>query len=227
MTNEDIMNLLNGIYDKTLVGIPKVSPPVYQMAEDYISKNNGIESAAKSLINYQVVKCTTSGFLTSLGGFLTMPVAIPANLGSVIYVQMRMIACLAYMGGYDVESDQVQTMIYACLAGISVDQLFKKMGVQFGTKLSASIIKKIPGKALTKINQKVGFRFITKAGSKGIVNLTKVVPFVGGIVGGSMDLVETKMIAKRAYKLFIEGDWHNDGKSDDTEVIDITDDDMN
>ncbi len=40
------------------------------------------------------------------------------------------------------------------------------------------MIKSAPGKILTKINQLIGFRFITKFGSKGIINLGKAVPFV-------------------------------------------------
>ena len=32
-----------------------------------------------------------------------------------------MIACTAYMAGYDLSSDQVQTFVYACLAGVSVN----------------------------------------------------------------------------------------------------------
>ena len=100
-----------------------------------------------------------------------MPVAIPANIGSVIYVQMRMIACTAYMADYDLNSDQTQTYVYACLAGVAVNSLLKQAGIKFGVKFANGVIKKIPGKVLTKINQKVGFRFITKFGSKGIVNL--------------------------------------------------------
>ena len=102
-----------------------------------------------------------------------MPVAIPANIGSVIYVQMRMIACTAYMADYDLNSDQTQTFVYACLAGVAVNSLLKQAGIKFGVKFANGVIKKIPGKVLTKINQKVGFRFITKFGSKGIVNLEK------------------------------------------------------
>ena len=123
VTQEDIMKLLDKLYDGSIQGIPKVSPPIEKLAEDYLSKNYDVEKAAKSFINYQIAKCTTSGFLTSFGGFITLPVAIPANIGSVLYVQMRMIACLAYMGGYDINCDQVQTLVYACLAGISVDQM--------------------------------------------------------------------------------------------------------
>ncbi|MDE6107763.1 MAG: EcsC family protein, partial [Oscillospiraceae bacterium] len=40
---------------------------------------------------------------------------------------------------------------------------------------------------------------------KGIVNLGKMIPIVGGVVGGGFDLAETKIIANRAYQLFIEG----------------------
>ena len=207
-TQEEIMQLLNKLYSQASQGIPKVSPPISVLASNYLEKAKDTESAAKSFINYQLVKCTTSGFITGLGGLITLPVAIPANIGSVLYVQMRMIACLAYMGGYDVSDDQVQTLVYACLAGISVDQILKQAGIKLGTKVATNLVKKIPGTVLTKINQKVGFRLITKFGTKGIVNIGKAIPVVGGIIGGGFDLVETKVIANRAYKFFILGDAH-------------------
>ena len=206
MTQEEILNLLDSLYQKVIDGIPKVSPSIDQLAENYLQKSPRLDQAINKFISYQIAKCTTSGFLTGLGGIITLPVAIPANVGSVLYVQMRMIACIAYMCGYDTDSDQVQTLVYACLAGISVNQIIKNTGIQFGTKLSISMIKKIPGTALTKINQRVGFRFITKFGSKGLINLVKAVPVVGGIIGGGFDLVETKLIADRAYKMFFEGE---------------------
>ena len=124
-----------------------------------------------------------------------------------MYVQMRMIACIAYMGGYDINSDQVQTLVYACMAGIAVDQILKQAGIQFGNKFAISMVSKIPGSVLTKINQKVGFRFITKVGMKGIINLGKAVPIVGGVISGGLDFAETRVIANRAFKMFILGDF--------------------
>lgn len=202
--------------------LAKVSPPVEELANNYLEKSNDATTAAKKFINYQIAKCTTSGFVTGLGGLITLPVAIPANVGSVMYVQMRMIACLAYMGGYDTDSDQVQTLVYACLAGISIDQILKQAGIQFGNKFVMAMVKKIPGEVLTKINQKVGFRFVTKFGTKGIVNIGKAVPVVGGMISGGFDFVETKVIANRAYKMFINGDF-NVSSEDDEKVIEIDD----
>ena len=207
MTEEDIMKLLDSWQEKWLNGIPKVSPSVEELANDYLKKHRTTEEACRAMLKNQIAKCTTSGVVTGFGGFITMPVAIPANVGSVIYVQMRMIACVAYMADYELDSDQTQTFIYSCLAGVAVNGLLKQAGIKIGVKFTNGLIKKIPGKVLTKINQKVGFRFITKFGTKGIVNLGKLLPGVGAIVGGGLDLVETKIIAERAYKWFFKGDF--------------------
>lgn len=208
-----ILKVLDKIYAQAIDGIPKISPSVSELANNYLTKNPNVNVASKKFIKSQIAKCTTSGFVTGLGGFATLPVAVPANVSNVLYVQMRMIACLAYMAGYDTNCDQVQTLVYACLAGISIDQLVKNAGIQFGLKLTNSMVKKIPGSVLNKINQKVGFRFLTKFGTKGVINIGKLVPVAGGIIGGGFDLVETKIIADRAYKMFIKGDINASGKN--------------
>lgn len=204
---EDVMNLLDSCYEKCLNGVSMVSPSVEEMANDYLNKYPTKEEACKAMLNNQIVKCTTSGFVTGFGGFIVMPIAIPANISSVIYVQMRMIACTAYMAGYELNSDQTQTFVYACLAGVALNNALKQAGIKVGIKLANGVIKKIPRKVLTKINQKVGFRFITKFGTTGVVNLGKMIPGVGAIVGGGLDLAETKIIANRAYKWFWQGNF--------------------
>lgn len=223
LTQENMMKILDTCYKKAVDGLEdvpglnKLSPSISKFAEDYLEKEPDPRKAAKNMINNQVIKCTTSGFVTGFGGFLTMPVAIPANISSVLYIQIRMIACTAYMAGLDVHTDQVQTLVYACLAGISVSQLAKKFGIVFGQKLATSMIKKIPGKVLVKINHKVGFKLVTKFGQKGLVNLGKLVPGVGAVIGGGLDLAETKIIGNRAYKFFFESNFEGDKESENEE----------
>lgn len=206
MTQQDMMNLLDTLYGKTLNGVPKVSPPVDELAEEYLKKYCDPKDAAKKFIDTQVIKCTTSGVVTGLGGIITLPVTVPANIASVLYVQMRMITAVAYMSGLDIKSDEVQTFVYACLAGVSIANLLQSVGVQIGEKLAVAAIKKIPGKLLVSINQKVGFRLITKFGTKGVLNLGKMVPGIGAVVGGVFDFSETKIIGNRAIKMFFDGD---------------------
>ena len=218
IAQEDVMKILDSCYEKCLNGIPKISPSVEEMANDYLKKYKTKEEACKAMIRNQITKCATSGFITGFGGFITMPVTLPANITSVIYVQMRMIACTSYMAGFDLDSDQTQTFVYACLAGVAVNNVIKQAGIKFGVKFANGLIKKIPGKVLTKINQKVGFRFVTKFGTKGIINLGKLIPGVGAVIGGGLDLVETKIIAERSYKWFFEHDFSINKKDNEEEI---------
>ena len=58
ITQEDIMKLLDKLYDNSIQGLPKVSPPITQLADDYLSKSADVQTAAKSFINYQIYSTT-------------------------------------------------------------------------------------------------------------------------------------------------------------------------
>ncbi|MBQ9022168.1 MAG: EcsC family protein [Eggerthellaceae bacterium] len=213
--------ILDAAYNQAVKGIPKVSRSVDKLANDYLSKHATPDEAAKALAKMQVSKCGTSGFLTGLGGLITLPATIPANIGSVMYVQLRMVAAIAKIGGYDIYSDQVQTLVYMCLTGTAITDVIKDAGIQVGAKSLTAAIKKIPGTALVKINQKVGFRFITKFGEKGVINLGKMVPVLGGIIGGSVDVATTIVIANNAIKMFINDVTPFGEMPTEDEVLDI------
>jgi hypothetical protein len=60
-----------------------------------------------------------------------------------------------------------------------------------------------PGATISRINQAVGFRLLTKFGETGVVNLGKAVPILGGIIGGAVDEVEIQVIRKVAINTFL------------------------
>lgn len=81
-----------------------------------------------------------------------MTVAIPANLASVLYLQIRMIATIAKMGGHDLRSDKARTLVLACLAGDATMEILRDVGVQVGKKAAQIAINKISGAVILKIN---------------------------------------------------------------------------
>ena len=205
ISQEQLMDLLEKCYDMALQGVPG-SKNCEDLAKDYLEKYIDPQVAAKKLVSNQVMKCSTSGFVSGFGGLITLPVTIPANIASVIYIQMRMVAAIAFMGGYDVHSDQVQTLVYLCLVGTTITDIVKSTGVQVANKITMNMLKKLPGTVLTKINQKVGFKLITKFGTKGAINLVKMVPVAGAVVGAGMDFAGTKVIAQKAYDAFLKNE---------------------
>jgi hypothetical protein len=214
MENKDInesviMKALDWAYDKAINGVPGMST-AQELALDFlntqtegINEYERIYNAANSLIRWQNAKAATTGFITGLGGLLTLPVTIPANLGCVFYIQLRMIAAIAHMGGYNVKDDRVQTLAYICLTGSAAADIIKQAGIQIGNKLAQSMLKKMSAQVIKEINKKVGFRLLTKFGEKGVINLGKAIPVIGGLIGGTLDAVSTNTIGNTARDTFI------------------------
>lgn len=193
---------MNWAYDKAVNGVPGLDS-AEELAACYLKKEGSLKDQINSLIRWQNTKAGTTGFVTGLGGMLTMPATLPVNITSVLFIQIRMIAAIAKMCGFDLKDDKVQTLVYVCLVGSSSSEIIKDLGIQISGKLAIAAIKKIPKAVITKINQAVGFRLLTKFGQKGFINLGKAVPFIGGIIGGAFDVVSTNTVGNTARNLFM------------------------
>lgn len=200
-----VMQVLEWAYDKAISTDLVVLDSAQDLAQSYLEEDGSLEDKINSLIRWQNTKSATSGFVSNLGGLITMPVAIPANFASVVFIQIRMIAAIAYMCGCDLKDDKVKTLAFVALCGSAVQDLLKDVSVQLGTKMTMELIKTyVTKEVLQAINKAVGFRLLTKAGETGIVNLTKAVPFVGGLIAGSLDAFTTNVVGNTARDIFLE-----------------------
>ena len=62
-----------------------------ELALSYTIPNSDIVDNVNSLIRWQNAKSTTSGFLAGLGGLMVLPISLPANFTSVVFIQIRML----------------------------------------------------------------------------------------------------------------------------------------
>lgn len=202
VSQEKIEQALDWAYDKSVNGVAGLDS-AFELAESYMKGDASLIDQVNTLIRFQNGKAATSGFLSGLGGLITLPVAVPANVTSVLYVQIRMIAAIAHMGGHDIKDDRVKTLVYTCLVANSAKDVAKNLGITVGGKLATNAIKAIPGKTLIEINKRVGFRLLTKFGEKGVINLGKAIPLLGGLIGGSFDAYATNKVGDVARDTFI------------------------
>jgi hypothetical protein len=200
-----ILQMLEWGYGKALSG-GGVMGSAYDMAEEYRQKSGSHREAVASLINWQTAKCATTGFITGLGGVMTLPLAIPANVASVILLQLQMIATIAIIGGYDPRSHKVKSLAYICLTGSAASDLLKQLGVRVGEKTALLALEAISTQVASKMSKMAGLRLLTRFGQKGAVNFSKVVPVVGGLVCGSVDAATTRIIGKTAERFFLGAD---------------------
>jgi hypothetical protein len=199
---ELMMTALNWSYDHASASIPGLGS-AENLANSHLASCGGdAEKAIDHLVRWQMAYAFSAGFATNLGGIITMPIGVPANVVSVLFIQLRMIAAIAHIRGYKINDEQVRTLAFISLTGSGSAVILQDFGINVGLKLGAQAIKAIPGSVLIKINQAVGFRLITKAGTTGLINLTKLIPLAGGLVGGGFDAGMTKMISRAAKAIF-------------------------
>ena len=195
--------LVNWIVDSAIEGVPPLSS-ASDLAQEYLIDRSYTDSDDRvaSLINWETSKNFTTGFVTGLGGLLTLPVAVPSALGASWIIQARMSGAIAIIDGHDLKEDRVRTLVLLSIIGDSAKEVLKQAGVKIGRKLTEKVVMQIPGKVLIEINKKVGFRLLTKAGEKGIINLIRVVPVVGGFVTGGFDAAACRTVGKVAHNIF-------------------------
>ncbi len=193
---------LDGIVDQALAGVGPLRP-VSELAAEYRGRSYANDQQrVKAVIRWATVKNATTGFVTGLGGALVLPVTIPGAVTASLAIQASMIGTIAEVYGHDSKDDHVRTTILLCMVGTGVEDITKRVAASAGEKLAIEGLKVLPGRVLIEINKKVGFRLLTKFGERGVVNLVKIVPVVGGVVGGAFDATTCYAVGKVAERIF-------------------------
>lgn len=174
--------------------------PTRQVRPD---EREDIERTIKRLVTESVQAASVNGFVTGLGGFIAMPVTVPANMAGALVVNARLAAAIAYLRGYDPEDPHVRTVATLVAVGSNSQQIAKTIGIKVGEKVAMQAIKRIPITVIREVNKKAGFMLLAKYGTKrSVVTLAKGVPLVGGVVGGTVDATMTGVVGRTAKSMF-------------------------
>ena len=169
------------------------------VAESALAKESGPEGAINRVARAHLVSGALGGFATGVGGFVTMPVALPINVLEFYVQATRMVGAIASLRGYDVSEQRIRSAILLTLVGSNADEVLTKAGVVTGSSRIASLaLKSLPPAALLMINKAIGFRLLRGVGEKAFSRLGRGVPFVGGLVGAVLDGYMMKRIADQA-----------------------------
>ena len=175
-----------------------------RLAEQALTKAGGDrEKAIGALARTATAKGGVGGFVTGLGGFVTMPVALPVNVAEFYLLAVRMVGGIATLRGYDVSEPRVRTAVLLTLVGSDADEVLAKAGMTTGTaRVATTALKGLPPAALMVVNKAVGFRIARGVSEKVFAKLGRGIPLAGGMVGGGLDVWMMKKIADHAMEEF-------------------------
>lgn len=168
-----------------------------------MKKYGNAEAAIRRIVRETIGASGTTGFVTGLGGFITLPVAIPANITGQAILNARMVGAIAHLRGWDLSDEVVRNMILVAVAGGHPNAVLAEFGVTVGRRMTETAIRRVPIAVIRKINARVGFMLIAKYGTKrSVVTLAKGVPLVGGAIGGTVDAGFTRAVSTLAKRSF-------------------------
>lgn len=191
-----------------------------ELANEYLLDGSYPDNDARAdaLIRWETAKNATLGFATGLGGMVTLPVAIPTALAGSLIVQCRMVNALGVLYGADVTGERFKFLLLASVLGDTAASAVKEVAKVAGVAITKKmLLEQIPGAALSAINKQIGIRLVTKCGQRGVVNLVKFAPLVGGLIGGAFDSVTCYIVgqnAKRMIKSMMAGSLTLPGADD-------------
>jgi hypothetical protein len=178
-------------------------PSAQSVADSALRKAGDVEGAIDKVVRMHLAAAGTGGFVTGLGGFITMPVALPANVLEFYLVATRMTAAIAALRGYDLTQPPIRTAVLLALVGADADDLIRKAGIPTPTgKLTDLAAQRLPGPALMVINKAVAFRLVSNVGRSTFARLGRGLPIAGGVVSAGLDAYMLKRVADHARREF-------------------------
>jgi len=172
-------------------------------AEALAEAHGDREDAVRRVARKHLVGGALGGAVTSIGGFVTMPVALPANILEFYVQATRMVASIAHLRGHDLDDTYVRSAVLLTLVGSDADEVLAKAGMTTGTgRFTAMALRNFPPGAMLVVNKAIGFRLVKATGGKLIERFGRGVPLVGGAIGGSLDAWMMKRIGDHAMSEF-------------------------
>jgi uncharacterized protein (DUF697 family) len=170
------------------------------VAERHLGRvNRDTKRAIHDVIEQHVRLAGAQGFVTSLGGFAILPLALPANITGLAVLQARMVAAIAYVHGYDLSDPRVRTAITACLLGEETVEELVKRGNLPSTPFVLATAPVTDPDLDRRVATELGAALTARIGGKRLgITVTRRVPLLGGGVGAVVDAVSTHRIGRYA-----------------------------
>ena len=175
-------------------------PSAKAVAARHLERLGGsVDEAITSIIDHHIRLASAQGFVTNIGGVAALPLAIPANITGVAIVQVRMVAAIAHLRGYDLNDNRVRTALVMCLMG--GEQVAKHiaegtlptspMAVATAPIFDPDLDRQVADDVVTDLAARIGGKNLALA-------IVKRLPLAGGGVSAIMDGFATYQIGRYA-----------------------------
>lgn len=183
--------------ERAIRGVGPLDSAAVAADKQLAEQKGNVDKAIGEVIENNVRLAGAQGFLTNIGGLVTMTVTVPANIAGLALIQCRMVAGIAHLRGYDLDDKRTRNAILASLLGEErMLSLIKKKKLP-GTPMALATAPVHDPHLDNIMANEVAAELITKVAGKRIATTVgRRVPVVGGLVGAGADGFSTWRIGR-------------------------------
>lgn len=127
----------------------------------------------------------TTGIVTGAVGFA----GIPIDAVDALYSQVKLSSALFTIHGFDTSEESIWVIVIAAAAGVSLTELATHLGTHAAIKAIQKALLPKPFRMLMKVNQSLTIKLVSKLAGKNVAKTLKVLPAIGGVIGGSFNAI--------------------------------------
>ena len=196
--------VLDRLYSSVLDGVPGLGTP-QSLAAEARAAGGSLDEQADRLVRRHLALSGAAGFVSGLGGWLTLPITLPANLAAVASVQLHMAASVASLAGHDPRQAGIRERVLKCLVGAGPADPARDAEQEtldrVGLKLAERGVNFVVTSALDAVRWSASQLVKRQARRK----LLRGIPLVGGFIGAASDSYVTHRVAEAARTEFLGG----------------------
>jgi hypothetical protein len=164
-----------------------------------VQTRGDVEDAVQEMIDAHIRMAGVQGFLTNIGGAVTLPVMIPANVTGLALLQCHLVAGIAHLRGYDLDDPRVRNAVMACLLGEDlVHNLIRRKRMP-STPMALATSPMYDPQLERRIGTIVTAELWAKiTGRRAALMVGRRVPLLGGGVGAFADGLSTYQVGSYA-----------------------------
>lgn len=161
------------------------------------------DEAVDLLISSHLKYAGSQGFVTNLGGIVSMAVLAPANIAALALVQCHLVAGIAHLRGLDLTDPRTRNAVLACMIGPdAVKRLVRKRKLP-GTPYQLAHADEYDAELAKVIATELTNELISRTlGKRAVGFVGRRIPVLGGGIGAAGDAYSTRKVGKYAAKEF-------------------------
>jgi EcsC protein family len=192
-------NFVRQAFDRAVDGFGPLRGAADSADKKLAVHDGNVDKAVRDVVDSHVQLAGAQGFVTNLGGLITMPLTIPANISGLALLQCHMVAGIAHLRGYDLGDGRVRNAVLACMLGEDTVQSLVKRRKLPSSPMAIATAPAYDPELDRRIAAEIASELIGRvAGKRTAAMIGRRVPVVGGGIGAVTDGYATYQVGRYA-----------------------------